>query len=63
MSLSDVPGCASHFVERRRAFSGTYTTLILVAWALSLAWTIWLVVVAWRVRDSDASHIPLEMHS
>jgi hypothetical protein len=29
-----------------------------VAWALTLAWMIWLVVVAWRMRDSDAKPHP-----
>jgi hypothetical protein len=32
-------------------FSGTHTTLILVAWVLSLAWMVWLVVVAWRMHE------------
>jgi hypothetical protein len=31
------------------------TILILVAWVLTLAWMIWLIVVAWRMPDSDAS--------
>jgi hypothetical protein len=26
-----------------------------VAWAFTLAWMIWLVVAAWRMRDTDAS--------
>jgi hypothetical protein len=32
--------------------------LILVAWVITLAWMIWLVVVAWRLPDSDASRTP-----
>lgn len=35
-------------------FSGTHDTLIVLAWVLSVAWMIWLVVVARRVQDSDA---------
>ena len=28
-------------------------TAIVLAWALSLAWMIWLVVVAWRMKDLE----------
>lgn len=35
-------------------FTGTHTILILLAWALSLAWMIWLAVIAWRMQDSEA---------
>jgi hypothetical protein len=41
------------WVVGAEGFSGTHTTVILVAWVLSLAWMIWLVVVAWRIRGSD----------
>jgi hypothetical protein len=41
------PGQDSLAVDR------THTILILAAWVLSVAWMIWLVVVAWRVRDSE----------
>jgi hypothetical protein len=33
-------------------FSGTHTILIIVAWVVSVAWMIWLVVVAWQMQDS-----------
>jgi hypothetical protein len=46
------------WVVGSEGFSGTHTILILVAWALTVAWMIWLVVVAWRMRDSDASRTP-----
>jgi hypothetical protein len=35
-------------------FSPTHTILIVLAWVLTLAWMIWLVVVAWRMQDSEA---------
>jgi hypothetical protein len=40
-----------------RGFSATHTILILVAWVLSLGWMIWLVVVAWRMQDSEARRL------
>jgi hypothetical protein len=54
MGLSGVAYLVQGWVAGSEGFSGTHTTLILVAWALSLAWMIWLVVVGWRMRDSDA---------
>ncbi|QWZ06417.1 hypothetical protein KRR39_12500 [Nocardioides panacis] len=36
------------WVVGAQGFSGTHTILILVAWALSLVWMIWLGVVLWR---------------
>ena len=53
MGLSGLAYLVQGWVVGSR-ISGTNTTLILVAWALSLTWMIWLVVVAWRMRDSDA---------
>lgn len=35
-------------------FSGTHSTLIVLAWVLSVTWMIWLVVVARRMPDSEA---------
>jgi hypothetical protein len=54
MGLSGLAYLVQGWVVGSEGFSGTNTTLILVAWALSLTWMIWLVVVAWRMRDSDA---------
>jgi hypothetical protein len=34
-------------------FSGTNDLLIMVAWVISVAWMIWLPVVAWRMLDSE----------
>jgi hypothetical protein len=36
-------------------FSGTHSTLIVVAWVISVAWMIWLAGIAWRKQDSEAS--------
>jgi hypothetical protein len=57
MGLSDLTYLVRGWVVGSEGFSGTHTTLILVAWVLTFAWMIWLVVVAWRMRDSDASCI------
>jgi hypothetical protein len=40
---------------RLEGFSEAHTILILVVWALTLAWMIWLVVIAWLMPDSDMS--------
>jgi hypothetical protein len=34
-------------------FSPTLSVAIVLAWVLSLVWMIWLVVVAWRMQDSE----------
>ena len=58
MGLSGLTYLVQGWVVGSEGFSGTHTILILVAWVLSLAWMIWLVVAAWRMRDSDASRTP-----
>jgi hypothetical protein len=58
MGLSGLSYLVQGWVVGSEGFSGTHTILILVAWGLTLAWMIWLVVVAWRMRDSDASRTP-----
>ena len=40
------------WVVGTEGFSATHTILILVAWVLTLAWMIWLVIVAWRMPVS-----------
>jgi hypothetical protein len=58
IGLSGVTYLVQGWVVGSEGFSRTHTTLILVAWALTLAWMIWLVVVAWRMPDSDESRTP-----
>ena len=58
MGLSGLSYLVQGWVVGSEGFSETHTILILVAWALTLAWMIWLVVVAWRMPDSDASRTP-----
>jgi hypothetical protein len=55
MGLSGLAYLVQGWVVGSEGFSGTHTILILVAWVLSLAWMIWLVVAAWRRRDSASS--------
>jgi hypothetical protein len=54
MGLSGITYLVQGWVVGSEGFSGTHTILILLAWVLSLAWMIWLVVVAWRMQDSEA---------
>jgi hypothetical protein len=58
MGLSGLSYLVQGWVVGSEGFSRTHTIVILVAWALTLAWMIWLVVVAWRMRDLDASRTP-----
>jgi hypothetical protein len=58
MGLSGLTYLVQGWVVGSEGFSGTHTTLILLAWVLSVAWMIWLVVVAWRMQDSEARHRP-----
>ena len=58
MGLSGIAYLVQGWVVGAEGFSGTDTILILLAWALSLAWMIWLVVVARRMQDSEAAHLP-----
>ena len=57
MGLSGLAYLVQGWVVGSQGFSGTHTTLILVAWVLSLAWMIWLVVVAWRMQDLEARRL------
>jgi hypothetical protein len=54
MGLSGLTYLVQGWVIGAEGFSGTHSTLILVAYVFSLAWMIWLVVVAWRRQDSQA---------
>jgi hypothetical protein len=57
MGLSGLAYLVQGWVVGAEGFSGTHTSLILVAWVLSLAWMIWLVVVAWRMQDSETRRL------
>ena len=54
MGLSGLTYLAQGWVLGSEGFSPTHTILIVLAWALGLAWMIWLVVVAWRMQDPEA---------
>ncbi|GGM03449.1 hypothetical protein ACFFX1_39300 [Dactylosporangium sucinum] len=45
---------AQGWVAGAEGFTETQTILIVLAFALNLAWMTWLVIVAWRVRDRQA---------
>jgi hypothetical protein len=48
IALTGVGYLIQGWVVGSEGFSATHTTLILVAWVLSLAWMTWLAVLAWR---------------
>ena len=53
MGLSGLTYLVQGWVAGSEGFSPTQSVAIVLAWVLSLAWMIWLVVVAWRMQDSD----------
>jgi len=57
MGFSGLTYLVQGWVVGSEGFSGTHTILILLAWALSLAWMIWLAVVAWRMQDPEAGRL------
>jgi hypothetical protein len=63
IGLSGLTYLVQGWVVGSDGFSETHTILILVAWVITLAWMIWLVVVAWRMPDSDANRTPQEVHA
>jgi hypothetical protein len=52
MGLSGLTYLVQGWVVGSEGFSPTHTNLILLAYVVTLAWMIWLVVVAWRMQDS-----------
>src|SRR5919108_386426 len=52
MGLSGVTYLVQGWVLGSEGFSPTHTILIVLAFVLTLAWMIWLVVAAWRMRES-----------
>jgi hypothetical protein len=61
MGLSGLTYLVQGWVVGSEGFSGTHTILILLAWALSLAWMIWLAIAAWRMHDSQARRLADEV--
>jgi hypothetical protein len=49
MGLSGLTYLVQGWVIGSDGFSGAHSILIVLAWVLSLAWMIWLAVVAWRL--------------
>jgi hypothetical protein len=54
MGLSGLTYLVQGWVVGSQGFSRTETIAIVLAFVLDLAWMIWLVVVAWRMQDSEA---------
>ncbi len=52
MGLSGAAYLVQGWVVGSQGFSNTDSTLILIAWAFSLAWMIWLAAVTWRTQSS-----------
>ena len=53
MGLSGLAYLVQGWVVGSEGFSQTETIAIVLAFVLDLAWMIWLVVVAWRMQDSE----------
>ena len=53
MGLSGLTYLAQGWVAGADGFPRTHDFAIVLAWVLNLAWMIWLVVVAWRMQDSE----------
>ena len=52
MGLSGLTYLVQGWLVGEEGFSPTVSIAIVLAWVLSLAWMIWLGVVAWRMQDS-----------
>jgi hypothetical protein len=53
MGLSGLTYLVQGWVGGSEGFSRPHTIAIVLAWVLNLAWMIWLVVVAWRMQNSE----------
>jgi hypothetical protein len=53
MGLSGLTTLAQGWVVGAEGFSPTESIAIVLTWVLSLAWMIWLAVVAWRMPDAE----------
>jgi hypothetical protein len=58
MGLSGLGYIVQGWVLGSQGFSGTDTFAILGSYVLILAWIIWLVVVAWRTKESSRAPTP-----
>jgi uncharacterized membrane protein len=58
MGLSGLGYIVQGWVLGSEGFSGTDTFAILGSYVLILAWIIWLVVVAWRTKESSRAPAP-----
>jgi hypothetical protein len=53
VGLSGLTYLVQGWVAGAEGFSRTHTIAILLAEGLKVAWMLWLVVVAWRMPDSE----------
>jgi hypothetical protein len=60
MGLSGLTYLVQGWVVGSEGFSQSQSITIVLAWVLSLAWMIWLVVVAWRMDDSEPHRLANE---
>jgi len=54
MGLSGLAYLVQGWMAGTEGFSHTHTIAIVLAEVLNMAWMTWLLVVAWRMRDSEA---------
>jgi hypothetical protein len=57
MGLSGLTYLVQGWVVGSEGFSQTQSITIVLAWVLSLAWMIWLVVVAWRMQNAESHRL------
>jgi hypothetical protein len=53
MGLTGLTYLVQGWLVGQEGFSQTMSIAIVLAWVLSLAWMIWLGVVAWRMQESE----------
>ena len=53
MGLSGLAYLVQGWVVGSEGFSGTESIVIVLAWVLDVVWMIWLVIVAWRMQESE----------
>ena len=60
MGLSGLVWLAQGWIVGSEGFSPMMSNAIVLAEVLDLLWMIWLLVVAWRMKDSEAAGLPEE---